>query len=271
MTTAATTALIAAEGRSRYRTVAALCAGTFVFLLVLAGTYTALGGASGLAKSFGKEQPAFLSAFAGARHANLFAPENYVAFGFLHPLFLVLTLAVGISIGTSAVAGDIEAGRVELLYTRPIRRTTLIDARIGAWLLAQVAVVAAAVAGAWLGTRLSQDLRSISPVLFLRLSAQYLPVAAFFGALAFAASSVARTRGHAIAASVGVAALAYLLNFIALLWHPIAWVQRITPFGYYSPLESTNRVDVGNVVVLLVGAGLLIVAARWWVERRDLI
>ena len=51
----------------------------------------------------------------------------------------------------------------------------------------------------------------------------------------------------------------------------LAWAQRITPFGYYSPLESINRVDVGNVVVLLAAAGVLLFVARWWVERRDLV
>jgi ABC-2 type transport system permease protein len=269
--TAPTTALVRAELRDRHRTVLALCAGTFVFLLVLVGTYTALGGASALAKSFGKEQPAFLSAFAGTRRANLFAPENFVGSGFLHPLFLVLTLAVRISIGTAAVAGDIETGRVELLYTRPLRRTTLLDARFGVWVVAQLAVVAAGVGGAWLGTRLSQDLRGISPGLYVRVAAQYLPFAAFFGAVAFVASSTARTRGHALAVTVGAAALSYLVNFVALLWHPMAWAQRITPFGYYSPLESTDRVDVGNIVVLLAAAAVLLFAARWWVERRDLV
>jgi hypothetical protein len=51
----------------------------------------------------------------------------------------------------------------------------------------------------------------------------------------------------------------------------LAWAQRITPFGYYSPLESINRVDVGNIVVLLAAAGVLLFVARWWVERRDLV
>lgn len=266
-----TTALARAELRARQRTVLALCAGTFVFLLVLAGTYTALGGAAGLAKSFGSRQPAFFSAFAGARSANIFTPGNFVGFGYLHPMFLVLTLAVGISIGTASVAGDIETGRVELLYTRPLRRTTLLDARLGVWAVAQLAVVAAGVAGSWIGTRLSHDLRDVSLAVSLRIVAEYLPLAAVFGAVAFAASATARTRGHALAITVGVAAIAYLVNFVALLWHPMAWSQRVTPFGYYSPLESTNRIDVGNVALLLGVAIVLLLVARWWLERRDLV
>lgn len=267
----ATRALVGAELRARHRTLLALGAGTFVFLFVLAGTYTALGGAAGLAKSFGARPPALFSAFAGTRGANLFSPDNYIGFGFLHPLYLVLTLTVAISIGTAAVAGDIESGRVELLYTRPVRRTTLLDARLGLWAVAQLAVVAAGVGGSWLGTRLSNDLHGVSSILYLRVAVQYLPLAILFGAVAFAASSVAHTRGQALAVTVGVAALSYLVNFVALLWHPMAWAQRVTPFGYYAPLEQIDRVNVANVVVLLAVAAVLLLAARWWLEQRDLV
>ena len=135
------------------------------------------GGAAGLAKSFGARPPALFSAFAGTRGANLFSPDNYIGFGFLHPLYLVLTLTVAISIGTAAVAGDIESGRVELLYTAgPVRRTTLLDARLGLWAVAQLAVVAAGVAGSWLGTRLTDDLQGVSSILYVRVAVQYLPL-----------------------------------------------------------------------------------------------
>ncbi|HEY6316274.1 MAG TPA: ABC transporter permease subunit [Acidimicrobiia bacterium] len=267
----ASTALVVAEVRTRYRTLLALGAGALVFELALAGTYTALGGAAGLAQSFGKNQPAFLSAFAGGRGINIFTPSNYVGFGFVHPLFLVLTLTVGISIGTASVAGDIETGRVDLLYARPLHRTTLFDSRLGLWAGAQVMVVVAGLVGSWIGTTLTHDLRGVSPMLLVRIGAAYLPLAAFFGAVAFAASASSHTRGHALAVTVGVASLAYLVNFLALLWHPLAWAARVTPFGYYTPLQPSGRIDVTNVVVLLVAAVLLIWLARWWLERRDLV
>ncbi len=263
--------LVRAELRARHRALLALCGGTFVFLLAIAGTYTALGGATGLARSFGARPPAFFSAFAGTRNTNLFTPHNFVGFGFAHPLFLVLTLTVGISIGTASVAGDIETGRVELLYTRPIRRTSLLDARLGVWVVAQLSVVAAGVAGSWLGTRLSHDLGDVGPGLYARVAAQYLPLAALLGAVAFVASSTSRTRGHALAVTVGVAALAYLVNFVALLWHPFAWAQRVTPFGYYSPLEPIDAAQVAHIALLLGSAAVLVVVARWWLERRDLV
>jgi ABC-2 type transport system permease protein len=267
----AETALARAELRARQRSLLALCGATFVFLLALAGTYTALGGAAGLAQSFGRHPPAFFSAFAGSRNANLFAPLNFVAFGFLHPLFLVLTLTMGVSIGTAAVAGDVESGRAELLYPRPIRRSAVLDARLGVWVAAQVTVVAVGVAGSWLGTRFSHDLRGVDATLYARVALEYLSLAAVFGAIAFLASAMTRTRGHALSVTVGVAALAYLVNFVALLWHPVAWAQHLTPFGYYTPLDSLDHINVGHVVLLLAVAILLLASARWFLERRDLV
>jgi len=268
---AATIALVKAEVRARRRSFGALGAAVFVFLLALAGTYTALGGAAGLAQSFGRRPPAFFSAFGGSRNVNLFTPANYVGFGFLHPLFLVLALTVGISIGAAAIAGDIETGRAELLYPCPIRRATVLNARLRVWAGMQVAVVAAGVAGSWAGTRLSHDLRSVDPMLYVPIVAAYLPLAAVFGAVAFLASAMTRTRSHALSAAVGLAALAYLVNVVALLWHPLAWAQRLTPFGYYTPLDSPNDVNLANVAILLSVAVVLLVGAQWSLRRRDLV
>ncbi len=263
--------LVRAELRQRRRMLASLAAGAFVFLLAIAGTYEAFGGTAGLGRAFGAETPSFFSAFAGARNVNLFEPANFVAFGFAHPLFLVLTLTVGISIGTVAVAGDVETGRSEMLYTRPIPRTAILDARLRLWAAAQTAVVTAGVAGSYLGTRLSSDLHDVGLPVLARIAAQYVPLAAFLGAVAFTASAFARTRGQALGTAVGIASLAYLVNFVALLWQPLAWTQRLSPFGYYVPLGAVESLDISDALVLLTGAALLVVAARYRLERRDLV
>lgn len=263
--------LVRAEWKQRRRMLASLAAGAFVFLLAIAGTYQAFGGSAGLGRAFGADTPSFFSAFAGARDANIFLPANYVAFGFVHPLFLVLTLTVGISIGSSAVAGDVETGRAEMLYTRPIPRTAILDARLRLWAVAQTAVVAAAVTGSYVGTRLSTDLHDVGPATLARIAVQYMPLAALFGAVSFTASAFARTRGQALGAAVGVASLGYLVNFVALLWQPLAWMQRLSPFGYYLPLGAVSRLDASDALVLLVVAALLLAVARHRLARRDLV
>lgn len=262
--------VVAAELRQRWRMLASLAAGVFLFLFALGGTYQAFGGASGFSKSFGK-LPSFYSAFAGESGVNIFAPANYLAFGFMHPLFLLLTLTVAVSIGSSAVAGDVETGRAEMLYVHPTPRTAILDARIALWLGAQVAVLAVGLAGSFVGSRLSTDLRHIGLAAQLRVVVQYLPLVAVFAGIAFCASALSRTRGRATGIAVGAAALAYLVNFLALLWHPLAFARRLTPFGYYSPTRAIDHVVWWHAGVLTAAAVALFALARIAVEHRDLV
>jgi ABC-type transport system involved in multi-copper enzyme maturation permease subunit len=259
------------ELATRRRSILSLTAGTFVFALVVAATYTAFGGTEGFTELLGRKTPGFFSAFAGDVGVNIFLPANYLAFGFTHPMFLVLTLSVGLSFGAGAIAGDVETGRAEMLYVRPIRRTVILDAKLGAWAVAQVVVVGAGALGLWTGALVSDGFGTVDAALFLRFVVQYLPVTAVFGAAAFAASAFARTRGHALGAAAGAAAVAYLVNFIALLWFPLRWARHLTPFGYYSPIGAVSRVDLGDIAVLLVVAVGLIAVARWELGHRDLV
>lgn len=265
------TALALADLRSRRRSIAALSGGCFVLLLVLAGTYSAYGGATAFTRVFGAGHvPKLLSALSGSSSADIFSPGNFLAFGFNHPLFLVLTISVTVSAGVAAVAGDVETGRAELLFTAPMTRTSILTARALAWLAAEVAVVAAAVVGALLGSRLSSQLSAVSPLIPLRVALQYSSLALFVAAVAFTGSCFARSRGAAMGIALGVAAGSYVVNLIALLWHPLAWARRVTPFGYYSPTTAATHVQWGDMAVLLLAAAAVAALGQWQLGRRDL-
>ena len=264
-------ALVAADLRSRWRSIAAQCGGCFVFLLVLAGTYSAYGGATGFAKAFGGgHTPKLLSAFSGSSSADIYSPSHFLAFGFGHPLVLLLTISVAVTIGVAAVATDVETGRAELLFTAPVRRTRILDARIAGWLAAEMTVLLGALVGALVGRELSPDLRSVPVLVPFRDTVQLASLLFFVAAVAFAASARARTRGNAIGMAVGVAAGSYVLNLVALLWHPLAFARRISPFGYYSAADAADHVRWADAGVL-VGAGVvLMLVARRWLAHRDL-
>ena len=140
--------LISADLRSRWRSLAALTGGCFTVLIVLSGTYTAYGGAAAFEKSFGGgHTPKLFSAFSGSADTDIFSPEHFLAFGFGHPLFLVLALSVAVTSGVAAVATDVETGRAELLFSAPVPRGRLLNARITAWAAAQAGVIAGGLAG----------------------------------------------------------------------------------------------------------------------------
>jgi ABC-type transport system involved in multi-copper enzyme maturation permease subunit len=263
--------LIRAELRSRWRSIAALAGGSFVLLLAIAGTYSAVGGEQAFGQAFGTgHAPALFSAFAGSANANIFEPASFLAFGFTHPLFLVLTISSAVSIGVGAVAGDVESGRAELLYSAPVRRSLIFDARAIACVLAELVIVAAAIVGAEIGRLMSSSLRSVSPAVPIRIVIQLLPLLLLFAAIAFAASAFSRSRSEAMAIAVGAPAAAYLVNIVSLLWSKVGFLGHIDPFHYFQATSAAHTIDSGDALLLLCGAVICFVAGRWWLGRRDL-
>jgi putative exporter of polyketide antibiotics len=264
------TALVLADLRNRWRSLAALTGGCFVLLIALSGTYSAYGGAAGFADSFNGKTPRLFSAFSGSSSGDVFSPPHFLAFGFGHPLFLVLALAVAITSGVAAIATEIETGRSELLFTAPVPPTRVMGARVIEWALAQAAVVAGALIGALIGTQLSDDLSEVSLAVPVRASLQFCSLAFFIAGVAFAASAHARTRGGAFAPAVGVAAGSYVVNLVGLLWSPLTFVRWINPFGYYSPTEAAEHFQWADAGVLVAAGLALFAVAFHTLRRRDL-
>lgn len=265
--------LIRADLLLRYRTIVGVGLGAAAFLLLFSGTYETFGGAAAINQFMGtSESASFISAFTGSRETFFIAgPLEYLAFGFNHPFFLILTMSIGVGMGSAAVSGDVENGRAELLYTKAVRRVSIYDARVALWVAAQVVVVYLAVAGAYVGSAFSDDVRQSELGQLFLVATQYLPVALFAGALAFAVSAFRSTRGSAIGVTVAVLVAAYLANFTALLWDPGAALRWLSPFGYYEPIAAVHGIDWAFVAVLLGASALLVAVGRWRVAHRDLV
>lgn len=265
------TALVVADLRSRWRSLTALTAGCFILLIALSGTYSAYGGAAGFANTFGAgKTPRLFSAFSGSSSGDIFSPPHFLAFGFGHPLFLVLALSVAITSGVAAIATEVETGRAELIFTAPIPATWVLGARLVEWAIAQLAVIVGGLVGALIGTQLSGDLSQVSLAVPVRATVQFCSVAFFVAGVAFAASAHARTRGAAFGATVGVTAGSYVINLVGLLWSPMSWVRWINPFGYYAPVQAADGVQWGNAGVLVAAGVALFAVARQTLIRRDL-
>jgi len=265
------TALVLADLRGRWRSLAALSGGCFVVLIALSGTYSAIGGASGFINAFGGDRsPKLFSVFSGSADADVFSPPHFLAFGFGHPLFLVLSLTVAIGMGIGAIATDVETGRAELLFTAPVRRTAILDARIAGWVVAQAAALTCGLAGALIGEQISPDLSQVSLLVPFRVAVQFAALAAFVGAVAFTASAHARSRGSALGIAIGVTAGSYVLNLVALLWSPLSFAQHLNPFGYYSPTTAADGIVWSDAAVLAGAAAVLLLVARRLLIRRDL-
>ncbi|HEY3603815.1 MAG TPA: ABC transporter permease subunit [Sporichthyaceae bacterium] len=264
-------ALVVADLQARWRSLLGLGLGCLFMLLLLTGTYTGFGGREGISRSFGSGNPAkLMAALSGSSSTDVGVPANFIGFCFAHPLFLALGLTVAISSGVAAVATDVETGRAEMLYTTPVSRTTILFARVAGWGLAQVFVITCAVIGALLGSRLSSDLSDVSPAVAVRLGVQFVALSFFLGSAAFAVSARSRTRGGALAVSVGIAAASYATNLVALLCDPLNFLRHLTPFGYYNATATAEHLQWLQLVALVSAGVLLLILARTWLEQRDL-
>jgi ABC-2 type transport system permease protein len=262
--------LLRAEVSTRWRSTALLGLGAFAFMLVVAGTYQALG--KDKLETFAGKGGSSISAFAGSSNADIATPRNYLAFGFDHPMFLLLTMAVAVGIGAASVAGDVESGRAELLYTRPVARTRILASRVALWLGVQVAVLLLAGAGALVGSLFSSDLRQVGVLPMTRALVAYLPLTAVVAGASFAASARVRTRAAAVAVGVGAAAVGYLVNFVALVWSPARSLRWVSPFGYYEPVHALDvGIEPWKALALLAAAAVLFALAFDGVRRRALV
>lgn len=262
-------AFVRAELRARRRMILALTGGAFSILLIVALAYEPLG-LHAFGSAFGGA-PRLLEAFSGSRNTNLLSPHGWMSFGFNHPIFVVTTLTVAIAIGSGAIAGEIETGRAELLFTRPVPRTRFLFAQVRVWAIAQTVVLAGALLGAVLGSLTSDRLRSAGLAELVLPLLQYIPLAAFYAAVAFAASAWTRTRGHAAGVAIGLAVFGYLLSVISGLIPSLDWLRWLSPFGYYQPGTAIDDgIRVWPALALLAAAAALFAATVARFNRRDL-
>jgi ABC-2 type transport system permease protein len=201
---------------------------------------------------------------------DIVSPAGYLGsyvYGLLVPVLLAVFMIVA---GSRAIAGDEEAGMLDLVLAHPVSRPRLLLARLAA-LVTQVLLVCAVV---FLLLLAISGPTKVSPVGAGHLAAATVQLALFgilFAALTLAVGAATGRRSAAIGVGTVVAVLGYFANNLAPQVPALAWTRRLSPFSYYlggKPL--VNGLDLADCAVLLavaVGFAALGLAAF---RRRDL-
>lgn len=197
-----------------------------------------------------------------------FGVQDYLAFTWMHPLFIGLGAAFVVARATDALTGEIERGAVYLVLSRPLRRWSFV---LGKALEMTVGAGVIALAG-WVGLAIGvQALPYALPLGNYLLAAlmAWLIFAALGGGALLIAGCFSRTSpagGLAIAWTL----IAFVLDVIpAIANSPVGWLN---PWHHYFPQEivAAGRVDavgVGILIGWLVGG---VAGAIWVFGRRDL-
>lgn len=187
-------------------------------------------------------------------------------FGLLGPTLIIVFAA---AIGGSAIAGDEEQGRLDLVLAHPISRWNVLAQRfaaIGAAMLGVCLILAAtliAISGPF-------GLGEVSPVNFVATSVQLAVFGLLFGGLAIAAGAASGRRSVAFALVAIVGVIGFFGNNLGPSIEGLEWLQRLSPFYYYSggePLRNGfQAIDTG---VLLIVALVLVGLGGLRFDRRD--
>ncbi|GAB3141775.1 hypothetical protein GCM10027290_15060 [Micromonospora sonneratiae] len=187
-------------------------------------------------------------------------------FGIIVPLIAVI---YGIATGTRAIAGDEEAGYLDLLLAHPVSRTRLLLHRFGA-LAVGAFVLAGLVLLAMLAIRNSVQLDSIGVDRFAAQCVALALLATLFGAVAITLGAATGSRAVALGGSATVGVLGYAANTFAAQIGA-GGARYASPFHYYignEPLRSGFQwVDLG---VLAAAIAVLVLLAITVFNRRDL-
>lgn len=202
----------------------------------------------------------------------LTSPTSYVALGWRHPFVLIALAALPIARGTVSVAGEVQSGTGDLLFSRPIRRWKILLVH---WLTTLTGLGDICLAGClgtvfWIWVLGLPEAPRFGAVLMTGFAA--FALAAVIAGLAYLLSAATSEASGASSWTISLVLLFYLMDFAGDLWDLAEPIKPYSIFHYYRPLELL-RGDAGlfpDVYILLGLAGLLIFGAVVVLEHRDL-
>lgn len=210
--------------------------------------------------------PAFRAAFGIETFATIegFLATEFYQFAWVLLLGMYFAYRAG-----SAVAGDVETDRIELLLALPISRGQLVGERYLAMVPAMVAVNVAGIAGVMLATTAVGEGISLADLLAVHLLS--LPYFLACAGLGLVLSVLVSRADHANRGAIGLVFGLFLLDSLAAA-SAFEWIGAVSPTRYFDPtavLVASEYDLVGGTVLLGVAVGLVVLSIAAF-RRRDL-
>jgi ABC-2 type transport system permease protein len=238
-----------------------------------------------------------LKTMLGGEQISFFRVSDMLTIAYVHPVVQTIFCIWAVGRASSAIAGEIDRGTMELLLAQPLARFRVVLAHLCLDLLTIPLLCLSMWGGLSLGIKLVdlKDVDSLSQIETMVAidPSIFGPPLWNVGALLFAVSGYTmclsawgRSRGRVLGLAVLITLLQFLINVVGQLWDAVAPLRPFTVFYYYQPQQIIlqHRWTVGvqtwnggqplfsvNVLVVLLGVGAIGYGlALWKFCHRDL-
>lgn len=193
----------------------------------------------------------------GGSAIRLDRAQDMLTVGYVHPLTQAILCIWAVGRASSAIAGEIERGTMELLMAQPIPRRCVVFAHLCVDLLVIPTLCLSMWGGTWLGAWLSGLLALPSTanaglqVFPWRFGPSLIPAALLMFAVSGYSmwlSALGRSRGRVLGLAIFITLAQFLVNLIGQLWRPLEWLRPATVFYYYQPQPIILQADWQNHV-----------------------
>ena len=242
----------------------------FLLSLMMASIFPSLEKSAAELEAYMEALPdAFLKAFGIDATVGLATPAGFYnaeLFSLMVPIMFII-FAVGF--GSNAIAGEEEAGTLDLLLSNPLPRWRLVLDKFVAMVLATGIIALAAWLSFVVGILIFDIDLGIGALAAATANSALLGLT--FGMFALAAGCATGRKGLATAVAIAITASSYLFNIMAKIVESLEPYEKLSLFYYHidtNPLiKGLRLVDVA--VPLAVIAVLFVVSVATF-ERRDL-
>lgn len=190
--------------------------------------------------------------------------------GSVYGLMVPLLVAIfALAAGTRAVAGEEDAGTLDLLLAHPVSRTRFALYRVAA-VFAEVVLIAVTVGVVMIALSGPVGFDGITVGEFTAMTLHLILFGTAFGALAFAVGAAIGGKGLTLAVGSGLTVLAYLAGGVIPQVDGLEWVRNLSPFHWYNGGDPlVNGAQWGYLGLLAAMTAILVAVGVVGFQRRD--
>ncbi len=202
-------------------------------------------------------------------YTDVSTPAAYLNATVFGLIVAVLVVVYSVSVGARLIAGDEDAGTLDLVLAHPISRVRLAFLRFFAFEVSVVVIV--------LGLFLfllaltgPAGLDGVTAGSLMAMSLHLVLFAILFGSVSFAVGAATGRRSLAVGVGAGLAILGFAANGVLPQIEGLEWSQDFSPFHWLNgELPLVNGVDWQSVLVMSGLALTLVLVGLWTFDRRD--